>query len=94
MAGASPPGVREGITIRQLGSEVVALDILDNKVHQLNETASLIWQLKHSGQPEPEIAECLVSAYEVDRETALQHVVTMVTHLQRIGLLPATTPKC
>jgi hypothetical protein len=82
-----------GITIRQLGNEVVALDSLRNEVHQLNETASLIWQLKHSGQSESEIAECLSTTYEIDRSTALKHVVAMVTKLGTLGLLPAPTAK-
>ncbi len=93
MASNPPTGLRDGVTMRQLGSEVVALDTHTSRVHKLNETASLIFQLKHSGQSPPEIAECLAAAYEVDRETALQHVVTLVTELESIGLLPQSAPE-
>ena len=93
MSSTLPPGVREGIKLRQLGKELIALDTLDGHVHQLNETATLIWQMKHSGRSEQGIAECLSTAYEVDRENALNHVVTIVTQLRAIGLLPPGTAK-
>ncbi len=87
MSNTPPPGVREGIR-RQLGKELVALD---GHVHQLNETAALIWQMKHSGQSEQGIAECRSTAYEVDPEIALNHVATIVTQLRALGLLTAAT---
>jgi hypothetical protein len=82
-------GTREGIMVRQLGDEVVALDTVESQVHQLNQTAALIWQLKHSGESEPAIAEYLSSAYEVDRVEALKDVVTIITQMRAKGLLPA-----
>jgi hypothetical protein len=94
MAKPPPLGNREGIMIRELGSEVVALDTLECQVHQLNATASLIWKFKNSGLSEPEIAECLTTAFEVDLEAAVRDVVTTVTQLRAIGLLPEPSAEC
>ena len=89
MAPTPPVASREGIIVREVGSEVVALDTVEGRVHQLNATASLIWHSTTGGLSEPEIADSLTSTYEVERAAALKDVVTTVTHLRSIGLLPA-----
>ena len=46
----------------------------DNKLHTLNATATLLWQLasRHDGCTVEQAADALVERYTVDRKTALQ----------------------
>ncbi len=73
--------------IRELGSEIVALDTRANLVHQLNETASLIWRLRTQGLPAAEIAAEVAATYAVDPGTAATDVVAMIARLETLDLL-------
>ncbi len=73
--------------IRELGSEVVALDTRANLVHQLNETASLVWRRKTQGRAAAEIAAELASTYAVDASTASQDVAAIIAQFEAKDLL-------
>lgn len=54
---------------REVDGEMVIISPEDSRVHELNETASLVW--KHAeGKTLDELAEKISAEYEVARETA------------------------
>lgn len=72
---------------RTVEGEMVVVDPESEKIHQLNETASFIWQRCDGDHDRQQIAEELATAFEVDAETAEQDVAQALEKLEEIGLL-------
>src|SRR5919106_5259514 len=67
--------------------EMVILDRAQGLVHQLNRTASYIWE-RCDGQYTPyEIAAQLCQTFEVNQEAAIGDVVAVIQQLQKLGLI-------
>ncbi len=77
----------DSIMIREVGDEIVVLDIATNQVHQLNATASFIWRLCVEGAPAEDMAVRLSEAFDIDEETARRDTSTLVADLRRLRLL-------
>ena len=77
---------RNGLMIRKLGDELLVLDTDRDQVHQLNATASLIWELNEAGVPAEEIAERLASTFEVVHSQAEADVETTLAAFRERGL--------
>jgi hypothetical protein len=67
--------------------EVVVLDRRSDLIHQLNPTASYIWDRCDGQSTVAEIANQLAAAFDVDAKTAIQDVATTIMQLQSRGLL-------
>jgi len=65
---------KTGLLIREVDGELIVLDTEQDRVHQFNESASLIWRLYESGCDASEIADTLASVYELDKDRAAQDV--------------------
>lgn len=72
---------------RTVEGEMVVVDQESEQIHQLNETASFIWQLCDGKHDRQQIVEELSTAFEVDAETAEQDVTNVLEKLEEIGLL-------
>jgi len=81
------PNRRTEFEERVVEGEMVVMDKQSEQIHQLNQTASFIWQLCDGDHDRQQIAEELAAAFEVDAETADADVADTLTKLEEIGLL-------
>ena len=83
---------REGIIASQMGAECVLVPVGEaaKDIHgivRLNETGSFIWNAITQGQEEQEIARRLTEEYEVELDTALDAVRTLIARLKDAKLV-------
>jgi hypothetical protein len=81
------PNRRTEFEERVVEGEMVVMDKESEQIHQLNQTASFIWQLCDGEHDRQQIAEELAAAFDVDAETAQQDVADTLEKLEEIGLL-------
>jgi Coenzyme PQQ synthesis protein D (PqqD) len=81
------PKRRVDVNVRMVDGEVVVLDRQSDLIHQLNHTASYIWDRCDGQSTVAEIANQLAAAFQVDADTAVQDVATTIRQLHSIGLL-------
>jgi hypothetical protein len=71
---------------REIDGETVIISPEDSQVHELNETASLIW--KHAeGKTLQEVAERVSAVYEISVEAARADIDALVTTWQQKQLV-------
>ena len=78
---------RTDLAVENADGELIVLDKDGAKVHQLNQTAALIWQGLSDGLGTDEIAVKLTCAFEVDQERAICDIETAVAQFEELGLL-------
>jgi hypothetical protein len=81
------PRQRADLLVRVVDGETVVLDRGRGLVHQLNATASLIWDRCTGERGAAEIAADLVGAFHLDMETARRDVRVAVQRFTELGLL-------
>ena len=81
------PNRRTEFEERVVEDEMVVMDKESEQIHQLNQTASFIWQLCDGEHDRKQIAEELATAFDVDAETAEADVAETLNKLEEIGLL-------
>jgi hypothetical protein len=84
---AERPRQRPDVSARTVGDETIVLDRTTNQVHQLNPTASFVWQRCDGRHTALEIADELVGAFEVDRAAARDAVVVALRQFDELRLL-------
>jgi hypothetical protein len=67
--------------------EMVVLDRRAERIHQLNPTASFIWDRCDGDRSLEQIAGGMMEAFEVDWQTAAQDVTETVKQFAELGLL-------
>ncbi len=77
----------EALTIQTVGKELLILDQRAGLIHQLNETAALIWQKCEAGHTPQEMAQCLAENYEIGEEVAAMEVVVTLQKLRTLNLV-------
>jgi len=78
---------RDGLILRKLQQDLLLLDTEFNQIHQLNETASFIWD-NWEQVPDPvEIARLLAQKFDVEEQVVLNDVSAIVGRLQELNLL-------
>jgi hypothetical protein len=87
---AEYPKRRIDVNVRILDGEVVVLDRQAGLIHQLNQTASYIWDRCDGQSTVAEIANQLAAAFDVDVNTAVHDVTTALMQLQRLGLIESS----
>lgn len=81
------PKKRDDVSARVIAGETVVLDRDGGKVHQLNATASYVWE-RCDGRANPiEIAQELSEEYDVEPGQAARDVATLVGQFRELGLL-------
>jgi hypothetical protein len=75
---------------RMIEGEVVVISPEDSSVHELNETASFIWNALNGERTSAEIAALLSKEYDVVPEEALAHTQELIVSLQEKKLLLVT----
>ena len=72
---------------REVDGAVVIISPEDSVLHELNETASLVWKEADGTRTAQQIAERLADEYEVEEAIALADTCEMVNHLEQKKLL-------
>jgi PqqD family protein of HPr-rel-A system len=75
------------LLVREVEGEVLVLDPVSDRVHQLNASASLIWRMCERGSDVAEIAEALTIEFEVDSKSAAKDVEDTLSALRALNLL-------
>ena len=70
-----------------LDGEAVLLDERENRLHLLNHTATLLWQLYDGEASLAELASDVSAELGVDHDTVLADLLTITRHLGAEGLL-------
>ena len=76
-----------GMVVREVDRELLILDVASNRIHQLNETASIVWRMCREGAAPQVIASVLAADFAVDESQALADVHTMLDSLESLNLL-------
>jgi hypothetical protein len=74
---------------REIDGEAVIISPEDSHVHELNETASLIWKSADGKHSEDEIAQAVAESYDVGLTEAKADVDELIDVLSAKGLLVA-----
>jgi len=78
---------RDDLILRRVQRELLLLDAESNQIHQLNETASFIWDNWEQNPNAVEIANLLAQEFDVREHMALNDVSTMISRLRELNLL-------
>ena len=89
---AYAPARGEHVHTVVLDGEGVLLDEDENRLHLLNATATLLWQLYDGTTTLGDLADDLSAEIGGDRATILADLVTISRHLGSEGLLEGVTP--
>lgn len=73
--------------VREIGDDLLVLDVEADKVHQLNVTAGLIWRMCESETSPEATARLLAERFDVDAEVALNDIRKTVAELRALNLL-------
>jgi Coenzyme PQQ synthesis protein D (PqqD) len=87
LAGEPRPKRRSDLNYRTIDGETVILNRKDGHLHQLNPTASFIWDCCDGNSNTAEIIDRLAGAYEVDSNTARKDVEEVLLNLRSSHLL-------
>ena len=77
----------KSVMVRPVDQELLLLDTASNLIHQLNQTASFIWQKCDDARSSEEMARLLATEYEVGYATALRDVVQTLEKLRELTLI-------
>ena len=80
---------RKNLTIQSVDDETLILDLDSNNIHQLNSTASFVWEQCNGSVPVEEVVELFASHYGIDGETARVDVGRVIEVLSELGLIEA-----
>jgi Coenzyme PQQ synthesis protein D (PqqD) len=81
------PKRREDLNYRTIDGETLILNRQDGRLHQLNPTASFIWDCCDGNSNLADIVGRLARAYEVDPNTARKDVEEVISNLRSSNLL-------
>jgi len=79
--------LKSGLLVREVDGEILILDAERDQVHQLNASASLIWQHYDSGAEIEEIAKRLVMEFDLDEDKAQCDVRAALEDFRRLELI-------
>ncbi len=78
---------RPDLAVEESDGELIVLDKDGGQVHQLNQSAALIWSGLGEGLGTDEIAVLLTSAFDVEHERAVSDVRAAIAQFTEAGLL-------
>ena len=72
---------------REIDGEIVIISPEDSQVHELNETAALVWKHADGAQSLEQIAADIAAMYDVTNESAERDVAELIAQLAERQLL-------
>ena len=90
MSDVAAPGnatIRKDLTVEHIDDNVVVLDRKNGRIHQLNQTASIVWQGLAAGMGWRTIAASLTDRFEVSLDDASDDVTNLVEEFRTLQLL-------
>ena len=78
---------RPDLAIENVDGELIVLDKAAGKVHQLNSSASFVWDCLSDGLAIDEIALMLSEAFDLEPETALSDVQAALAQFEGLALV-------
>lgn len=78
---------RPNLAIENVDGELIVLDKIAGKVHQLNSSASFVWSCLSDGHTGDEIAIMLSEAFDIGPEIALSDVQAVLTQFKGLALV-------
>ena len=81
------PTIREDVQAQKVGDELVVLDNNSGQVHQLNVSASFIWENCNGEQTVKDIAHAMADYFGINQEQALSDVNTVIQEFHGKSLL-------
>ncbi len=84
---------RADLAARNVEGEVVILDKRSGKIHQLNSTASFVWNKLDGHTSVPAIVSDMVREFDVEFEIARADVARVVADLARLELVTISEPE-
>ncbi|OGS50715.1 MAG: hypothetical protein A3J79_12500 [Elusimicrobia bacterium RIFOXYB2_FULL_62_6] len=79
--------VKKGLAYRKIDGLMFVVDAAGERLHELNQTGSLIWEGLAAGKSEAGLAEAVRAEFEVDERTARGDVSAFVAELSKAGLI-------
>lgn len=79
--------LRADLGIENVDGELIILDKTADKVHQLNPSASFVWNCLSDGLAIDEIALTISQAFDISPEVALSDVQSAYAQFEDLGLL-------
>lgn len=83
---------RPELNVRTVDQEIVIVDKDSGEVHQLNPTASYIWDLFDGNTSIDQVKELVASDFKIDLDQASADVASVVDQLKRLNLLVVSVP--
>jgi hypothetical protein len=83
---------RPELNVRTVDQEIVIVDKDSGEVHQLNPTASYIWDLFDGNTSIDQVKELVASDFNIDLDQASADVVAVVEQLKGLKLLVVCAP--
>ena len=77
----------DDLSWRQVGDEVIVLDLRSNAYLSINETGTALWEMLVEGSTAPTMASRLVADYGVEEGRARADIEEFLAMLARRGLL-------
>lgn len=77
----------EGVQVQRVGDELVVLHNATNQVHQLNVTASFIWERCTGECSNHEIAAALTEMFDITKDQAESDIKQVLEDLQSKSLI-------
>jgi len=74
---------------REIDGEIVIISPEDSQVHELNETAALVWKRANGDETEEEIAAEIAAQYEVSLAQARDDVAELLAQFQEKQMILA-----
>jgi len=78
---------RSDVVVQGVEGEVLLLDMKGNKLHQLNQTATLLWDAMDGEMSVADLAALLVDKFGIDEAQALNDVSRTMEVLREAGLV-------
>jgi len=75
------------VVAKRLGDAAILVDVPTNRIFELNETGTRVWELLDQGLDRGRIVHHLVDEFEVDEERAIAEVEDLISRLRTEGLL-------
>ena len=78
---------RDGLTVQSIDDETLILDMRSEHIHQLNSSASFIWESVVQAPSLNELVELFASQFGIDLDTARSDVAQVIKQLSDMGLI-------